>query len=221
MINIYDQSKIGEKIKKLRNDHGESQEELAEIVPTSRQSLAKWENGRVIPQLADLLSICNHYDCTLEYLLGERKTINNEIENAMAYTGLSDEAILTLHNMLKSNDDIVLLPFISDMLEHKMSLDLYYFLKELWLYRFKISIEGVELTEKEIQENLDFLKDEYNYVPEDIDKLASQQNKRVLSKREYGIFLADNIGNEVSKIIKDLYISDKDKVQNFNTRRQK
>ncbi|KON86001.1 XRE family transcriptional regulator [Sporosarcina globispora] len=47
---------FAEKLKKERKEKGWSQEELAEKLFVSRQSVSKWENGRTTPALKSLLS---------------------------------------------------------------------------------------------------------------------------------------------------------------------
>lgn len=46
---------ISENIVKLRKKHKFSQEEVAEKIGVTRQTIAKWENGESVPEL----SLCN------------------------------------------------------------------------------------------------------------------------------------------------------------------
>ena len=48
---------IGEKLSKLRKENGISQEELAEKVNVSRQSVSKWEMNQALPQIDKILII--------------------------------------------------------------------------------------------------------------------------------------------------------------------
>ena len=50
---------IGEKIYKLRNNANISQEELAERLSVSRQSVSKWEMDQALPQIDKVLMLCN------------------------------------------------------------------------------------------------------------------------------------------------------------------
>ncbi len=50
--------KIGEKIAELRIAAGMSQEELAEHIDVSRQSVSKWEMDQALPQIDKVLQLC-------------------------------------------------------------------------------------------------------------------------------------------------------------------
>lgn len=60
---------IGEKIIALRNGINMSQEELAERLSVSRQSVSKWELDQALPQIDKILAICNLFQITTDKLL--------------------------------------------------------------------------------------------------------------------------------------------------------
>ena len=53
--------KIGEKIANLRTVAGMSQEQLAEILDVSRQSVSKWEMDQALPQLDKVIQLCEFF----------------------------------------------------------------------------------------------------------------------------------------------------------------
>lgn len=53
----------------LRKGRGLSQEQLAEKLGVSRQSVSKWESGICLPELATLDVLCGMFGCTLDTLL--------------------------------------------------------------------------------------------------------------------------------------------------------
>lgn len=59
---------IGERIRKLRNLHRETQANLADAVNVSRVVVAKWENGQPL-KAEDIIAIAKHYDITTDFLL--------------------------------------------------------------------------------------------------------------------------------------------------------
>lgn len=63
--------KLNEKIYMLRKKSGWSQEDLAEKLAVSRQSVSKWETGDNIPEPAKLLSLAKIYCVSIDYLLDE------------------------------------------------------------------------------------------------------------------------------------------------------
>lgn len=62
---------LAEKISLLRRQKGWSQEELAEKMDISRQSVSKWESGQSIPDLDKIIKISNIFAVSTDYLLKE------------------------------------------------------------------------------------------------------------------------------------------------------
>jgi len=60
---------LSEKILMLRNQNGWSQEELAEKLNVSRQSVSKWEVGASIPDLDKIMLLSEIFGVTTDYLL--------------------------------------------------------------------------------------------------------------------------------------------------------
>ncbi len=61
--------KFAEKLTALRKSKELTQEQLAEKLNVSRQSVSKWENGQVIPEAEKLIELSRAFDVTLDYLL--------------------------------------------------------------------------------------------------------------------------------------------------------
>ena len=62
---------IGEKLQRLRKARGWTQEELAERVGVSRQSLSKWEANATLPDTANVIALADLFGVTTDYLLRE------------------------------------------------------------------------------------------------------------------------------------------------------
>ena len=60
---------IGKNIASLRRLHHLTQEELAEKVSVSRQTVAKWESGESAPDLASCCALAELFDVTLDNLV--------------------------------------------------------------------------------------------------------------------------------------------------------
>lgn len=69
--------KLNEKILNLRKEKGLSQEELANLLNVSRQSVSKWELGETIPEVNKIIEIAGLFNVTTDYLLIE-KTQNRD-----------------------------------------------------------------------------------------------------------------------------------------------
>ena len=65
---------IGEKIYAYRTAQNLSQEELAERLEVSRQSVSQWETGAALPELDNLIRMCNIFDVSLDQLAGRTPT---------------------------------------------------------------------------------------------------------------------------------------------------
>lgn len=62
---------IGEKLQQLRKDSNYTQEELADIMSVSRQSISKWESDVAFPETEKLITLSKLYQCSIDYLLNE------------------------------------------------------------------------------------------------------------------------------------------------------
>ena len=60
---------LNQKISQLRNDNNWSQEELAEKLNVSRQSVSKWESGQAKPDLDKIIALSDIFDVSTDYLL--------------------------------------------------------------------------------------------------------------------------------------------------------
>lgn len=61
---------IGERIKELREQAGEKQEELGEMIFSSQTAISHYENGRIKPNVDTIAAIAKHYNVSADYLLG-------------------------------------------------------------------------------------------------------------------------------------------------------
>ena len=67
---------IGEKIVHLRIVNNVSQEELAKILKTSRQSLSKWENNDTLPPLGTIKELCQIFKVSADELIDDTIVIH-------------------------------------------------------------------------------------------------------------------------------------------------
>lgn len=63
--------KFGDNLKKLRKLKKISQEELAERVGVSRQSVSKWETGDAYPEMNNILELCKIFHCHINDLVND------------------------------------------------------------------------------------------------------------------------------------------------------
>lgn len=60
---------ISEKLLNLRKAHNLTQEQLAEQLDISRQSVSKWESGQAVPETDKLVALSKIFHVTTDYLL--------------------------------------------------------------------------------------------------------------------------------------------------------
>ena len=65
---------LGEKISKQRKELNYSQEQLADILGVSRQSISKWESDIAYPETDKLIKMGKLFDCSMDYLLNRDVT---------------------------------------------------------------------------------------------------------------------------------------------------
>lgn len=68
--------KFGDTIKMLRTEHGQSQEQLADILSISRSTLANYETNRRIPDRAILEAVADYYNVDMDFIYGRTDTRN-------------------------------------------------------------------------------------------------------------------------------------------------
>lgn len=73
---------LGLQIKKYRNELSMSQDELAEKVYVSRQSISNWENDKTYPDIKSLILLSEVFDVSLDKLIkGDIEEMRKDIDN--------------------------------------------------------------------------------------------------------------------------------------------
>lgn len=62
--------KIGDKIKKLREENGLMQQDVCNTLDIEQSTLANYENNRRVPKTDILIKIANYYGVSLDFLVG-------------------------------------------------------------------------------------------------------------------------------------------------------
>lgn len=78
------------KLKVLRNRRGTSQQQLADVIGVSQQSINKYENHDVEPDIATLKAIADYFDTSVDYLIGHTE-YEWKIEPRSAYELTKEE----------------------------------------------------------------------------------------------------------------------------------
>lgn len=73
---------LADKLIQLRKKNGWSQEELAEQMNVTRQSVSKWESGQAAPDLEKILKLSQLFGVSTDYLLKEELSESGNINTA-------------------------------------------------------------------------------------------------------------------------------------------
>lgn len=76
---------LSENLKKIRKDNNLSQEQLAEKLGVSRQSVSKWENGEAYPEMDKVLQLCKMFNLNIDELLNQDIKEVNENKQRKIY----------------------------------------------------------------------------------------------------------------------------------------
>lgn len=66
---------IGSKLKNARNEKGITQEQTAELLGVSRQTISNWENNKSYPDIISVIKMSDIYSVSLDHLLKEEKSM--------------------------------------------------------------------------------------------------------------------------------------------------
>ena len=82
---------LGEKITLLRKQKGWSQEELADRLDISRQSVSKWESNASVPDLDKIIKLSVIFSVSTDYLLKDEEQITLVNEDMVDMSGYEEE----------------------------------------------------------------------------------------------------------------------------------
>lgn len=110
---------LGEKLAKLRKGKNITQEQLADYLGVSRQSISKWESDIAYPETEKLVRISELFECSLDYLLKEsitEKEDKTEVSDAQKSRvdtlAFSLNRILDFHYEYKSQKTFCGIPLV-------------------------------------------------------------------------------------------------------------
>ena len=88
---------LGSQIKKYRSELSMSQDELAEKIFVSRQSVSNWENDKTYPDIKSLLLLSEVFQVSLDQLIkGDLEIMKKEISTRELTNFQKDAAIMTV-----------------------------------------------------------------------------------------------------------------------------
>ena len=97
--------KFGENLKTIRKEKNMSQEQLAEKVKVSRQSVSKWETGESYPEMNNILELCKIFNCNINDLIHTDMTDISSLDeeiimNVVKFNEKKQNQVKTLSNVI-------------------------------------------------------------------------------------------------------------------------
>ena len=72
--------RIADKIKNARMQKGYTQEQVAENLLVSRQTISNWENGRSLPDIISIIKMSELYELSLDEMMKGDKALLKKVE---------------------------------------------------------------------------------------------------------------------------------------------
>lgn len=90
---------IGSKLKNARNEKGITQEQAAELLGVSRQTISNWENNKSYPDIVSVIKMSDSYSVSLDHLLKEEKSMKQTYQEFLEE---STNTVRAKNNLSKS-----------------------------------------------------------------------------------------------------------------------
>ena len=104
-------------LKILRQEHGISQQRLADAIGVSQQSINQYENHSVEPDISVLTRLADHFNTSIDFIVG-RTDIRRPIEPTEAFHLNKDEAdMITQYRALKESEKQCVALMVKTLLE--------------------------------------------------------------------------------------------------------
>ena len=155
----------------LREQRGITQQELADKLKITRQSLSLYEKAERTINIELLARIADFFNVSTDYLMGrtDTATMNEDIQTACKITGLSEEAINKFAKILNDNEKYEYTITIDDIIGD-------YHFPELLYYINKYSKQELLQLLKKYMPDLKIFNDEKTILINGVDKEETEKN---------------------------------------------
>ncbi|MDE7229573.1 MAG: helix-turn-helix domain-containing protein [Oscillospiraceae bacterium] len=96
-------------LKLLRKQYGYTQEQIAEKLGVSRQTIAKWERGECLPDIENVIALADIYEVTIDSLvrnIAADSSKGGEKKHMFGVTRVNDKGQITLPKKCREVFDI-------------------------------------------------------------------------------------------------------------------
>ena len=84
--------RFGDKLKDLRKKRKLTQDELADVIFVSRQTISNWENNKSYPSMDYIVTLSQLFDVTVDTLIQDKIEVSDD--NVKKVTSLSEQATI-------------------------------------------------------------------------------------------------------------------------------
>ena len=88
-------------LKKLRNENKISQQQLADVIHVSQQSVNKYENHDVEPDIETLIKIADYFNVSVDYLIGRTEIL--QMADRLHMSDLTDSEVELINKFKNFN----------------------------------------------------------------------------------------------------------------------
>ena len=199
--------KLNDKIFEYRKINNWSQEELADKLDVSRQTVSKWETGKAVPELDKLIALANLFNISVDALVKEELDINNQ-QNKTDSDKTQNELWNKISKFLKSKEE-----FIKKLITAII-------ISLIIIVAYKVISNKMNLykREKDIEKVMNAYKEIVNYEGSYLitEKYSKKENDKIIeTNRQYHMYFEDDKrlvkvteydGENSEKIKKQIYI---------------
>lgn len=104
--------KFGDRLKKSRLEKGLTQEQVAQNLYVTRQTISGWENEISYPDIINLIKLSDYYQVSLDTLLKEDRGMREYMEKKEV-----TKSLRPVYNMLMFTDLLLIVLFISNIMD--------------------------------------------------------------------------------------------------------
>ena len=90
------------RLKELREEKNITQVEIAKAIKTSQTNIGRWEKGINEPSATHIISLCNFFKCSADYLLNRENDF--EINNIKTNLTQKEQKLLKTFNLLDNDE---------------------------------------------------------------------------------------------------------------------
>ena len=105
-------------LRKLRINRGISQQQLADVMGTSQQSVNKYENHNVEPDISSLIKLADYFETSVDYLVGHTFQFDQSSTEVIEPTSKELTLILDYRRLSKDEQNSIRL-IIRNYLKNK------------------------------------------------------------------------------------------------------